>query len=440
MNANAFCDGIRRRDFVRVGTAGLFGMGLPLSELLHRRALSPAANSDGSVIVLFFQRGLSTIDTIDLKPDAPAEIRGEFNEIDTSAPGVRIGEHLPRVARQMDKISLIRSFAHGNSSHGQADHYMLTGYLPQAGFNGGLKPNNQKPAHGAIIAHKQGPRGSVPPYVCLPKMHNSAGSAYLGPAAAPFVIEADPNAPGFTVPDLTPPLTIDADRLAARQRLLGDVDRFQKAAEAKANTQADAVRVFREKANDLMTSPTAKKAFDITAESQRLRDEYGRTSLGQSCLMARRLIEAGVRCVTIDHTNWDTHNNNFAILKKQLPDLDAGMSTLFRDLADRGMLETTMVIVTGEFGRTPRINKNAGRDHWGPGFTVAIGGGGVKGGRVVGASNARAEKPATRPHGPEDLAATMVRQLGINAGEVFYMPDGRPVKVVNDGRVIEELL
>src|SRR5262249_44815763 len=235
----------------------------------------------------------------------------------------------------MDKVSLVRSFRHHNSDHGPADHYMLTGYFPQAGFNPTLKPNNQRPAHGAVIARKLGPRGSVPPYVCLPKMHPSCGAAYLGPAADPFVIDADPNAPDFSVPDLAPPPALRADRLEARKELLASVDRFRKAAEGRANRDARSVSVFQPNAFDLMTSKEARKAFDIHNEPDKLRDEYGRNTLGQSCLMARRLIQAGVRCVTIDHSNYDTHDANFVTLKKHLlPALDAALSTMLRDLSD----------------------------------------------------------------------------------------------------------
>ncbi len=432
-----FCDGIARRDFLRLGAAGVFGCGLTLPRLL---AAETGATKDVSLIYLYLHGGLSTIDTWDPKPDAPAEFRGDFKTIATNVPGVHVGEHTPKLARLLDKFSLIRSFRHHNSDHGPADHYMLTGYFPQAGFNPGLKPNNQKPAFGSIVARKLGPRGSVPPYVCLPKMHPSCGPAYLGAVAAPFVIDADPNAPDFSVPDVVPPPSLDASRLDDRKLLLAEVDRFRKAAETKANKHASAVSVFQQKAFDLMTSAEAKKAFDIHAESDKLRDEYGRNSLGQSCLMARRLVEAGVRCVTIDHSNWDTHDDNFNTLKRQLPALDAGVETLFRDLSERGLLERTLVLVTGEFGRTPRINKNAGRDHWGPAFSVLLGGGGIHGGRVLGKSDARAEKPASDPYSPEDLAATLCRQLGINPEDEFHTPDGRPVKIVNNGRVIQDLL
>lgn len=435
----SFCDGYSRRDFVRVGAAGLFGAGFTLPGLL--RASEARDRGDVSLIVVYLKGGLSTIDTFDMKPDAPAEFRGDFNPISTNVPGTLIGEHLPRLSRQMDKLSLIRSFGHRNSNHGEADHYMLTGYHPAAGFNPTLRPNNQRPSHGSIISRSLGPRGGVPAYVCLPRMHESGGAAYLGPAAEPFVIEADPAAPAFEVPDLLPPMTLEASRLESRRSLLAHVDRYQRSAVARSNRRAATTETFRQRAFELMTSPEAKRAFDIHAEADRVRDAYGRHTLGQSCLMARRLVEAGVRCVMVEHSNWDTHDNNFGVLKKELlPYLDSALSALFADLTERGMLERTLVVVTGEFGRTPRINPNAGRDHWGPAFTVVLGGGGIRGGIVVGRSDARAEKPADSPYGPEDLAATTYRLLGIDPEQEFYTPEGRPVKIVNQGRLVRELI
>ena len=436
MPTSRFCDGITRRDCVRLGTAAVFGLPFTAAKLLANEK-----KRDVSLIYVFLHGGLSTIDTFDLKPDAPAEFRGDFQPIATKLPGLQVCEHLPKVAKEVDKFSLVRSFTHHNSDHGPADHYMLTGYFPGAGFNGGLSPNNHKPAFGSIISKKLGARGSVPPYVALPKVHPSGGSAYLGAAHAPFVIDGDPSAANFSVPDLAPPPAIAADRLDDRRKLLGDVDRYQKSAESRANKQAGAVETFRGKAFDLMTSADAKKAFDIGAEPEKLRDAYGRHSLGQSCLLARRMVEAGVRCVTVDHSNWDTHDGNFKTLKDSLlPQFDSAIATLFRDLAERGMLDSTLVVVTGEFGRTPRINKNAGRDHWGPGFTVLLGGGGLKNGVTVGSTNARAERPADSPYGPEDLAATLMTQLGIDPQTEFHTPDGRPVMVVNNGKLIKELL
>jgi hypothetical protein len=437
-----FCDGLARRDMLRLGVAGFGAGAFGLPDLLAaRESKGNTTDKDVSLIILFLKGGLSTIDTLDLKPNAPAEFRGDFRPADTVVPGMQIVDLLPRAAKQADKYSLLRSFTHQNSGHGQADHYMLTGYHPRPGFNPSLKPNNQRPAYGAMMAHKLGPKGSVPPYVCLPKMHASGGSAYLGSAAAPFVVESDPSAPNFKVPDLVPPPAIDANRLDDRKGLLSTIDRFRKSAEIEANSGVKTLTTFQRKAFELISSAATKSAFDINQESVNLRDEYGRHSLGQSCLMARRLVEAGVRCVTIDHTNWDTHYNNFRVLKNDLlPQLDSGMTTLFRDLDDRGMLESTMVLVMGEFGRTPRVNKHAGRDHWGPSNTVLLGGGGVQGGRVVGATNSRGEKPAADPISPEDLAATVYRCVGIDPEELFYTAEGRPVKVVNDGRAISDVL
>jgi len=442
-----FCDGLTRRDLLKVGCASTLTGMISLSDLLAGRtraaesAVRDKSKDDVSLIVLFLKGGLSTIDTLDLKPDAPPEFRGEFNPINTNVAGTQLCEHLPRLAQQADKFALLRSLTHPNSDHGGADHYMSTGYAPLPGFNPNLVPNNQRPAHGSIVSKVLGPRGAVPPYVCLPKMHPSAGSAYLGSVAAPFVVEADPNAPNFSVPDLVPPVVVDGTRLNDRRGLMKQVDRFQQTNEVAANSKARATSAFRDKAFDLITSPATKAAFDIHSEPEKLRDEYGRHSLGQSLLMARRLIEAGVRCVTVDHSNWDTHNDNFSVLRKELlPQLDTGLPMLLRDLADRSMLRKTLVVVMGEFGRTPRVNNNAGRDHWGPANCILLAGGGIAGGTVVGATNPKGEKPASDPRSPEDLTATMCHCLGIDPELEFHTPEGRPVKVVNNGKVINELL
>lgn len=435
-----------RRDLLRIGLAGLWGYSWSLPQLLASDATSSPAKDNGiSLIYIFLKGGLSTIDTWDMKPNAPSEVRGEFSPIASNVPGIQLGELLPQSSQQMDKYSLLRGFGHRNSDHGPADHYMLTGYHPVAGFNPSLSPNNQRPSFGSIISRKLGGGApattSIPRYVTLPTLPNSGGASYLGATCAPLAIEADPASPDFTVPDLVPSLAIRADRVEARRELLQQVDELQRAGVAEANRAANTRSVFRDKAFDLMTSAQAKQAFNIHAEPEKLRDAYGRNTLGQSCLMARRLVEAGVRCVTVEHSNWDTHDGNFSILRKSLlPQLDPAMATLFRDLKERGMWEKTIVLITGEFGRTPRINKNAGRDHWGPSFTVAIGGGGIQGGRVVGSSDELAEKPADKPMGPEDLAATIFHQMGINPQEEFLTPEGRPVKVVNGGKIIRELL
>ena len=439
-----FCDGITRRDLLTAGAAGVFGTTFTLSSILEGQARAAEVSKDSkdnSLIILFLAGGLSTIDTWDMKPDAPKEFRGPFDPVATNVPGIQLCEHLPKLAQQMDKFAVVRSFGHRNSGHGAADHFMLTGYHPSAGFNSGLKPNNQQPAHGAVLARQLGPRGTVPPYVCVPTMHNSGGASYLGSTAAPFVVGADPNTPNFAVPDLAPPIAVDPSRFRSRRSLLSQVDRFQRQGEVSANSSARTVSTFQKKAFDLMTSPATKRAFDIHSEPAGLRERYGRNTLGQSCLMARRLVEAGVRCVLINHANWDTHYNNFTVLKNDLLHLlDGGLSTLLDDLDDRGLLEKTMVLVTGEFGRTPRINKDAGRDHWGPSTAIALAGAGIRGGTIVGASNERAEKPATKPHRPADLAATIYHGLGVHLETEFVTAEGRPLPVVpSGGEVIGEL-
>ena len=443
MTEKRFCDGWGRRDFLRIGATGALGLNMSLPKLLQAEASgnSLTAKKDISFISVFLKGGLSTIDTFDMKPDAPSEIRGPFQSIPSNVPGTRVCEKIPNIAKVMDKFSIIRSFTHRNAGHGPADHYMLTGYHPLGGFDVGLKPNNQHPAMGSVISHKLGPRGAIPPYVCLPNMHNSGSSAYLGPEAAPFTIEADPSSPGFAVPDMHPPFSIEAKRIDDRRSLLSKVDRFHKSMEAKANRGTRELGVFAQRATELMTSKAAKQAFDINKESDGLRDAYGRNTLGQSCLMARRLVEAGVRCVTVEHSNWDTHYHNFQTLQDDLlPKFDQAIPTLFKDLDSRGLLQNTLVLLTGEFGRTPKINDSAGRDHWSRCFTVALAGAGIKGGRVLGKSDKWAMDPAEDPYGPEDLCATVYNRMGIDPRSEMHTPDGRPIMLTNNGRVIKDLL
>jgi uncharacterized protein (DUF1501 family) len=255
------------------------------------------------------------------------------------------------------------------------------------------------------------------------------------------LIDADPSAPDFSVRDLQLAMNVDATRLEDRRGLIRQLDRYQQSVELEANHRAGAINTYYEKAFGLITNPRAKEAFDITKEAPRVRDAYGRHSLGQSCLMARRLIEAGARFVTVEHGNWDTHAQNFVSLETNLlPQMDTAISALIDDLDDRGLLDTTLVIPTGEFGRTPTINKDAGRDHWPNAMTVPFAGGGVVGGRVIGASDARAEAPATRPITPEDMAATIYKTLGVDYSEVYYDPLGRPLPILDSGRPIREIL
>jgi hypothetical protein len=430
-----------RRDVLRIGS--LYGLGLGLGDLLRLQAQEPGRSPRArSVILVWLQGGPSTMDMWDLKPDAPSEFRGPFKEIETNVRGIRISEHLSKCARQMDKMTLIRSFTHTDANHGPADHWMMTAYKPGPGFvsNDG-QLNNQRPALGAVVAKELGPVGALPAYVTVPSVPKSGGSAYLGPTAAPFVIASDPSSPDFSVRDLRLACGVDANRLEDRRSLVRSLDRYQKSAETEADRKVRATSTFYEKAFDLVTSPKAKEAFDISKEEPKLRDEYGRDSLGQSCLMARRLVEAGVRFVTVEHGNWDTHAKNFESLQANLlPSFDRAFATLLRDLADRGLLDSTLVLATGEFARTPRINKDAGRDHWPNAMTIPIAGGGIRGGRVFGASDARAEQPASDPVGPEDLAATIYHLMGIDASKTHHDPLGRPLPILDRGKPIAGIL
>lgn len=425
-----------RRNLLKGGAASLFlPMGSYASEI--------AEASDKSLIIVFLKGGPSTIDMFDLKPDAPAEYRGEFSPISTCVPDIHISEHLPLLAQQQDKFSIVRSMSHTDSNHGSGDHYMLTGYKASPAFQAKQMPNNEHPSFGSIISHEKGGVGSVPPYICLPNMHKSGGSSYLGPMHAPFIIDADPNSPNFSVPNLVPPATLSDNRISMREKLRSQLSRFEGTQEisSKVNRKANSFDTFRESAQILMLSKEAKEAFDIEKEPAKIRDQYGRTTLGQSCLMARRLVEAGVRCVTIQHTDWDTHDENFRLLKDELlPPLDSAVSTLFADLADRGLSDKTLVLVTGEFGRTPKIDgKAGGRGHFPAAFSLLLSGCGLNSGMCVGQTNRTGMSCVDDYYTPEDLTQTILKSLDIHTHKEFYSAQGRPFMMVNGGKFIKEL-
>ncbi|HEX8199316.1 MAG TPA: DUF1501 domain-containing protein, partial [Isosphaeraceae bacterium] len=352
------CDGIRRRDFLRVGALSAFGLSLP--GLLRARAAAGTPAADVSCILIWQQGGMSHLDTFDPKPDAPVEIRGEFGVIPTNVAGIQVCDTLPALARQQDKFSILRSLNPRNGSHGVADAYMMTGH-----------PFNQAvtyPCFGAVVSKEKGGRESLPPFVQVgtnvDKRFGGGVAGFLGDQFNPFVLPGDPSSPGFSVRDVTLPGAVDGERFRRRMRVLQAVDTWQARLEADPSP-LEASDTFTRKAYSLITAPRAKRAFDIGAEDPRLRDRYGRTNLGQGCLLARRLVEAGVRFVTVTDGGWDTHQNNFKALKDRLlPKLDAGLSALLQDLADRGLLDSTLVVCLSDFGRTPKINPAAGRDHW----------------------------------------------------------------------------
>jgi hypothetical protein len=431
---NRSCDGITRRNFLRVGS--LTALGLTLPDLLRARAAAASNDREVSCILLWLQGGISHIDSFDPKPEAPVEIRGEFGVIDTNVPGIALCDPLPRLAQHQDKYSILRSLNPRNGSHGVADAYMLTGH-----------PFNQAiiyPTFGAVIARERGDRNSMPPFVQLgtnvDQRFGGGVAGFLGDQYNPFVLPGDASSPGFTVRDVTLPGGVDRARFERRLKVLETVDTWQ--AQMEANVASlEATDVFYQKAYSLITAPQAKKAFAIDAEDPRMRDRYGRHSLGQGCLLARRLIEGGVRFVTVTDGGWDTHQNNFTSLKSRLlPRLDTALSALVQDLSDRGLIDSTLVVVLSDFGRTPKINPSAGRDHWASAGIALLAGGGIRPGQAVGQTNALAEQPTEAPYYTEDLAATIYHCLGIPLDTTHQTPDGRPIQINYDGRLIRELI
>jgi hypothetical protein len=431
------CDGISRRNVLRVGA--LTALGLSLPTFLKAQARAAAANGAGkevSCVLLWLQGGISHIDSFDPKPEAPQEVRGEFGTIPTNVPGISVCDTLPILAQHQDKYSILRSLNPRNGSHGVADAYMLTGHP----FN----PALTFPAYGSVVAREKGDRNSMPPYVqvgtAIDQRFGGGVAGFLGDQYNPFVLPGDASSPGFTVRDVSLVGGVDRARFERRMKVLDVVDTWQAKVEASVPT-VEATDTFYQKAYSLITAPQAKKAFDINAEDPRIRDRYGRHSLGQGCLLARRLIEAGVRFVTVTDGGWDTHQNNFTSLKgRLLPRLDSALAALLQDLSDRGMLDTTLVVVLSDFGRTPKINPSAGRDHWATAGIALVSGGGIAPGRAVGQTNGLGEQPTEAPYYTEDLAATIYHGLGIPLDTTHHTPDGRPIQVNYDGRLIRELL
>jgi hypothetical protein len=438
----ATCDGTSRRSFLRVGGLSLFGLSLPGVLAQHRAlaAAEAARSSDVNCIVIFTDGGMSNIDTLDMKPRAPAEYRGEFQPIATNVPGMEICEHMPRMAQQMDKVCVIRSIAHKESGdHMAARHYMLTGYPQRPDITGQPVGSTVYPSFGSVVTRELGWRNNLPPYVLFGGLDYS-GAGYMGATYNPLQIQADPAAADFRVENVSIPTSVGAERTERRRQMLARLDAWQRRVER--GNSAVAVRgEFYEQAFDLITSPAAKQAFKLDDESAELRDRYGRTREGQCCLLARRLVEAGVRFVTISSGGWDTHANNFSSLRDRLlPTLDQAWSALLQDLSDRGMLSNTLVICTGEFGRTPGVNGAAGRDHYAPCNAVGFSGAGVQMGRTVGQTDDKCMQVVGTPHGTLDYAATVYRILGIDPHREYITDDGRPVAVNHGGVPMAEVL
>lgn len=434
------CDGISRRHALRLGSCGLIG-GLTLPTLLElqAKAASPTTAKAKSCIFLFLEGGPPHQDMWDPKPDAPPEIRGPFNPIKTKVPGTIITDQLPECAKITDKFTILRSHSHSINGHSTGYHYVMTGRKPNFNDGDNPVPNNEfYPSIGSVVSRELGQRGALPPYMNLPHPMGAGGPGFYGAEYAPFVIEADPTQPDFEVKDLQPSGRLSGNRQSLRRRLLAGIDQLE---ENRNRGRAAEMSTYYEKAYSLSTSPQAKQAFDIAAESDAMRDRYGRTQLGQCALLARRLVEAGTRFVGVDAPGWDVHFNCFPSLQTDLiPYADRAFSALVTDLEERGLLDETLVIMMGEMGRTPRVNARAGRDHWSMAQTIIFAGGGVQPGRLIGATDAQAASPTTEPVGVDDLLYTISTLMGINPAKQYLGPLGRPVPIVDGGKMIRELV
>lgn len=418
--------------------------GLSLAEVLrlqHAHAAEGTPKKEINCIFIFIIGGMAHQDLWDMKPDAPAEIRGDFMPIPSKIPGIPVSEILPHVAGVTDKLAILRSLTHGDPDHTAGYHVMMTGQHPGFGgnFNRNVTNNNMHPSFGSMVAKLGHSSGSLPPYISVPNFLNSGGPSFLGPSYAPFVIEADPAAPEFSVRDIVPPESVTSDRNLRRQSALRAINRFEQQVET-VSRQERSLDTFYEKAYQLMTSAAAKQAFEIDRESPATREAYGNTSLGQCCLLARRLVEAGCRFVSIENGHWDTHRKNTESLRDLLvPALDQGLAALLNDLDQRGELDSTLVVLTTEFGRTPRINVMAGRDHWPQAFSIVMAGGGLKRGLTIGSTDKQAASITDRPITPSDMAATLLHALGIDPGITLHTPLGRPIQLAGGGRPVHEL-
>ena len=439
-----FCDGMRRRDFLHAGSVGMLGLGLSDFLSLKARGAVSKDKSDVNVIMLFLVGGPSQLDTWDMKPNVPAEIRGPYKPIKTNVPGIEISEIFPRMARHADKWSLVRTLNHTAAAVHDTGHQMMqTGRLFQGGLN--------HPHFGSVLGKLRGPKGDVPAHVLLPRPIGNTGgnmphgqdAGYLGKAHDPFVLNADPSEPNFEVPDMLPPDYISSVRVDRRRKWRDMIDdavkHFEDVPDAKL------LDTTFHQAYTLMSSEKARAAFDLTQESDDTHRRYGNNRFGKSCLMAKRLIEGGVRFVTVnmfetvfDEITWDIHGSSpFSPIECYSdlvgPMFDNAFTSLVEDLSKTGMLDNTLILATGEFGRTPKINPAGGRDHWPACWPVVMAGGGIQGGRVVGESDDIGGAPKSRPTTPAEVAATVYHALGIELGTELPGPQDRPIRVVDHG-------
>ncbi len=416
-----FCDGITRRNFLQVGA---FGAGLTLADMLRLRSEAaantgrPTANK--SVIMIYLPGGPSHMDMYDLKPEAPAEFRGEFRPIATNVPGVQICEHFPMQARMWDKLACVRSIV---SADEHSDTLVMTGYSDRE------NRTSNHPSFGSVVSRLRGNTGDVPPFVSLRGMSRGTEPGFLGIAHRPF----SPSGPG--VQNLRMANGVNPDRVGERRTLLGGFDGMR--SELDNNGTLSGLDTFTQRAFDMIASGGVRTALDLQREPQNVRERYRGV---EQFLTARRLVEAGVGCVTLSVGGWDTHGNNFQTLRRQLPQVDRGVANLIQDLHDRGLSNDVVTVMWGEFGRTPRINRGAGRDHWSPVMSCLIAGGGLRMGQAVGSSTARGERPQDRRCTPPQILSTIYRAVGIDPTQTFTNGTGRPVHILDDRTPIRELV
>ncbi len=384
--------------------------------------------------------GPSHYESFDPKPDAPSDIRGEFGTIPTAIPGIRFAESVPHLAKVADKMTVVRSICHKDPNHGGGNHYMMTGCPTPVPVGCGAFVTFH-PSFGSVVSYKRGVKNGLPSYMTMPTMTRSGGPNFLGAQHAPFVVGGDPNSAGYRVRDVVLPPEISEARDMARRDLRHSLDRMKRINDALAEDPTVSFDTFYGQAVDLIASKPAQEAFDISREDAKTRDLYGRNDLGQRMLLARRLVEVGVSFVTVNYGGWDHHKDVFNICRGEfMQKFDKSMAALLVDLDQRGLLESTLVIALGEFGRTPKINKDAGRDHWPGAMSVLFAGAGVPRGAVIGATDPKGYYASENVHSPEDFASTLYTKLGIDPHQLLHATGGRPVQLVSGGKPIKDLM
>ena len=436
------CDGISRRDSLKLGLGGLLGAGF-VDMLRLRSAASGNSSLDKApaknCILIWLDGGPTHYETFDPKPLAPAEIRGEFHPIPTKLAGVHFSEHLTRLASIADKLAVIRSIRHNQGNHGAGNHYMMTGAPPRIPVGCGAFVSFH-PSLGSTTAYSRGHKNGLPAYFSIPRMSRSGGPNFLGAQYAPFVVPDDPNRSDFRVRDVSPPKGLGEERFAHRRGLRDQIDRLPRIDQEAAGDPTKALDEYYQQGYSLVSSATAQEAFDISRERDEVREAYGRNSFGQRALLARRLVEAGVPFITLYEGGWDHHRDIFPAFRKRMPAVDNTVAALIEDLDQRGLLDSTLVVMLGEFGRTPKINTRAGRDHWSNAMSVLMAGAGTPGGTVVGATDPQGYSAVDRVLSPENFASTVYAKLGIDPGQLLYTPQGRPAHLVSDPTPITELM